>query len=252
MSMTKILAITLVVFALAPLVAAEEITVAAASDLQFALKDIAARYEKRSGNTVKLTFGSSGNFFSQIQNGAPFDVYFSADLEYPKKLEAAGQAELGTLYQYATGKIVLWVRNDSKLDLTKGLAVLLDPSIQKIAIANPQHAPYGRAAVAALEHEKLYDKLKDKMVLGENISQAAQFVESASADAGIIALSLAVAPAMKAEGRYANIPDDFHPPLQQGCVVLAASKKKQTARAFVEFLKEPEVLELLKKAGFER
>jgi len=235
-----------------PALSAEEITVAAASDLRFALKDIAARYEKQSGNTVKLIFGSSGNFFSQIQNGAPFDVFFSADLDYPKKLEAAGQAEPGTLYQYATGKIVLWVRNDSKLDLTKGLAVLLDPSIQKIAIANPQHAPYGRAAVAALEHEKLYDKLKDKMVLGEHISQAAQFVESGSADAGIIALSLAVAPAMKAEGRYAQIPGDYHPPLQQGCVVLAASKKKQTARAFVEFLKEPEVLELLKKAGFER
>ena len=229
---------------------AEEITVAAAADLQFALKDIATRYEKQTGNTVKLTFGSSGNFFSQIQNGAPFDVFFSADLDYPKKLEAAGQAEPGTLYQYATGKIVLWVRNDSKLDLSKGLAVLLDPSIQKIAIANPQHAPYGRAAAAALEHEKLYEKLRDKMVLGENISQTAQFVESGAADVGIIALSLAVAPAMKAEGRYAEISADFYPPLQQGCVVLSSSKKKSAAKEFVEFLTKQEIIELLKHSGF--
>ena len=250
MDMAKLtLTLLLLAFCL-PTLSAEEITVAAAADLQFALKDIATRYEKQSGNTVKLTFGSSGNFFSQIQNGAPFDVFFSADLNYPKKLEAAGQAEPGTLYQYATGKIVLWVRNESKLDLTKGLAVLLDPSIQKIAIANPQHAPYGRAAAAALEHEKLYGKLKDKMVLGENISQAAQFVESGSADVGIIALSLAVAPAMKAEGRFAEIPTDLYPPLQQGCIVLASSKKKAAAKEFVEFLKRQEIVELLKHSGF--
>jgi len=230
--------------------AAEEITVAAAADLQFALKDVSTRFEQQTGNKVNLIFGSSGNFFSQIQNGAPFDLFFSADLDYPKKLEAAGQAEPNTLYQYATGKIVLWVRNDSKLDLTKGLAVLLDPSINKISIANPAHAPYGRAAMAALDHEKLSDKLKDKFVLGENVSQAAQFVESGSAEAGIIALSLAVAPAMKEKGRYVEIPADFYPPLQQGCILLASSKKKSTALALVEFLKKPETVDLLKAFGF--
>ncbi len=230
--------------------AAEEITVAAAADLQFALKDVSTRFEQQTGNKVNLIFGSSGNFFSQIQNGAPFDLFFSADLDYPKKLEAAGQAEPNTLYQYATGKIVLWVRNDSKLDLTKGLAVLLDPSINKISIANPAHAPYGRAAMAALDHEKLSDKLKDKFVLGENVSQAAQFVESGSAEAGIIALSLAVAPAMKEKGRYVEIPTDFYPPLQQGCILLASSKKKSTALALVEFLKKPETVDLLKAFGF--
>ncbi len=230
--------------------AAEEITVAAAADLQFALKDVSTRFEQQTGNKINLIFGSSGNFFSQIQNGAPFDLFFSADLDYPKKLEAAGQAEPNTLYQYATGKIVLWVRNDSKLDLTKGLAVLLDPSINKISIANPAHAPYGRAAMAALDHEKLSDKLKDKFVLGENVSQAAQFVESGSAEAGIIALSLAVAPAMKEKGRYVEIPTDFYPPLQQGCILLASSKKKSTALALVEFLKKPETVDLLKAFGF--
>ncbi len=229
---------------------AEEITVAAAADLQFALKDISNRFEQQTGNKVNLIFGSSGNFFSQIQNGAPFDVFFSADLDYPKKLEVAGHAEPNTLYQYATGKVVLWVRNDSKLDLSKGLAVLLDPSVNKVSIANPAHAPYGRAAMAALDHEKLSEKLKDKFVLGENVSQAAQFIESGSAEAGIVALSLAVAPAMKEKGRYVEIPTSFYPPLQQGCVVLASSKKKPTALVFVEFLKKPEIIEFLKHSGF--
>ena len=229
---------------------AEEITIAAAADLQFALKDVSARFEKDTGNKVNLIFGSSGNFFSQIQNGAPFDVFFSADLDYPKKLEAAGLAEPGATYQYATGKIVLWVRNDSKLDLSKGLAVLLDPSIQKIAIANPAHAPYGRAAMAALEHEKLVEQLKPKFVLGENVSQTAQFIDTGSAEVGIIALSLAVAPAMKEKGRYVEVPADFYPPLQQGCVVLTASKKKAVAGAFVEYVKKPEMVELLKGYGF--
>ena len=229
---------------------AEEITIAAAADLQFALKDVSARFEKDSGNKVNLIFGSSGNFFSQIQNGAPFDVFFSADMEYPKKLEAAGQAEPGSTYQYATGQIVLWVRNDSKLDLTKGLSVLLDPSIQKISIANPAHAPYGRAAMAALEHEKLAEQLKPKFVLGENVSQAAQFVETGSAEVGIIALSLAVAPAMMEKGRYVEVPAEFYPTLKQGCVVLTSSKKKAVAAAFVEFVKKPEMVELLKGFGF--
>jgi molybdate transport system substrate-binding protein len=242
------LAILLLTFTLSA--TAEEITVAAAADLQFALKDISGRFEQQTGNKVNLTFGSSGNFFAQIQNGAPFDVFFSADLDYPKKLEVAGQAEPNTFYQYATGKIVLWVRNDSKLDLSKGLALLLDPSINKIAIANPTHAPYGRAAMAALDHEKLSEKIKDKFVLGENISQTAQFAESGSADVGIIALSLAIAPAMKEKGRYAEIPTLLYPPLQQGCVVLASSKKKPTALAFVDFLKKPEIIELLKTFGF--
>ena len=245
---TCLLAFLLLTLALS--VSAEEITVAAAADLQFALKDVSARFEKQTGNKVNLIFGSSGNFFSQIQNGAPFDVFFSADLDYPRKLEAAGQAEPHTLYQYATGKIVVWVRNDSKLDLGKGLAVLLDPSINKISIANPAHAPYGRAAMAALDHEKLSEKLKDKFVLGENVSQAAQFIDSGSAEVGIVAMSLAVAPAMKEKGRYAEVPAEFYPPLQQGCVVLASSKKKVTALAFVEFLKKPEIADLLKTFGF--
>ena len=144
------------------------INVAAAADLSSALQEVAANYEKRTGVVVKLSFGASGALTQQIQNGAPFDVFFSADMDYPRQLIAGGQADGATLYRYAVGQLVLWVPQDSPLDVErKGMDVLLDPSVKKISIANPQHAPYGRAAVAALKHYGLYEKLGDRLVLGE-------------------------------------------------------------------------------------
>jgi molybdate transport system substrate-binding protein len=232
------------------LCAAQEITVAAAADLQFAFQDVAARFERETGKHVKMIFGSSGNFFAQIQNGAPFDLFFSADIDYPKRLEAAGLAEPGTLYPYATGKIVLWAANGSKFDLSPGLQVLLDPGIHKIAIANPEHAPYGRAAVAALRHENIYEKVSTKLVLGENISQTASFVVSGSADIGIVALSLALAPSMKEKGRYGEISGDEYPAIEQAVVVLKSSHSKEVGRQFLAFLKTPAIQDLLKSYGF--
>src|SRR5579863_6339673 len=170
--------------------AGQELRVAAAADLQFVFQQVSARFQKETGHAVQLTFGSSGNFFSQIQNGAPFDMFFSADVDYPAKLEAAGLAEPGSLSRYAAGRIVLWVRKNSPIDVKEGLQALTDSRARKISIANPEHAPYGRAAVAALRHENLYDEVRGRFVLGENISQAATFVESGNADAGILALSL--------------------------------------------------------------
>jgi molybdate transport system substrate-binding protein len=233
-----------------PCALAQEITIAAASDLQFVFPQVAARFEKETGHSVRLTFGSSGNFFSQIQNGAPFDLFFSADIEFPKKLEEAGLAEPGTLYQYAMGRIVLWVRKDSTIDLSRGLQLLSDPAVRKIAIANSQHAPYGRAGVAAIEHEKIYDQVHGKFVLGENISQTAQFVESGNADVGILALSLALAPTLKAEGRYVLIPESFYPPIDQGVVVLKSSQHKDIAQQFIAFLKKSEIVSLMRDFGF--
>jgi len=227
-----------------------EIKVAAAADLTFAFKDVAARFQKETGNNVKLTYGSSGNFFAQIQNGAPFDLFFSADVGYAEKLAAAGLAEPGSMYEYASGKIVIWAPSASKLDLSRGLATLLDPGIRKIAIANPQHAPYGTAAVAAMRHAAAYDKIKSKLVLGENISQTAQFVQSGNADVGIIALSLALAPAMKNNGRYVEIPAADYPPLVQAGVVLKSSRNKGLARQFLKFLKEPGTVALMERYGF--
>jgi molybdate transport system substrate-binding protein len=230
--------------------AAEGITVAAAADLQFVMQDVAARFQKETGNSVKLIYGSSGNFFQQIQNGAPFDIFFSANLDFPKKLEAAGLTEPGTFYQYATGKIVIWVPNDSKLDVTSGLQSLLNPAIRKIAIANPQHAPYGQAAVAAMKKQNVYDKVADKFVLGENISQTASFVVSGSADVGIVALSLALSPNMKNNGRYAEIPSADYPPIEQACVILKSSQQKGIAGTFLNFIKTPAVTELFRTYGF--
>lgn len=230
---------------------AQEITVAAAADLSAALPEIVAKYKAQTGQDFKLTFGSSGNLTTQIRNGAPFDVFFSADEEYPKQLIDASLAEKDTLYRYAIGRLVLWVPNDSPLDLSKvGIMALLDPSIKKIAIANPEHAPYGRAAEAALRHFALYDQVSSRLVLGENISQAAQFVESGNAQAGLVALSHALAPAMKTKGRYWIVPLDSYPTLNQAVVVLSRSKQSAAARKFLDYVRGPEASSLLKDYGF--
>jgi molybdate transport system substrate-binding protein len=230
---------------------AQEITVAAAADLTAALPDIAAKYKQQTGQDVKLTFGASGNLTTQIRNGAPFDIFFSADEDYPNQLIDAGLAEKNTLYRYAVGRLVLWIQNDSPLDLSKrGMQALLDPTVKKISIANPQHAPYGRAAEAALRHFGIYDQISSKLVLGENVSQAAQFVESGNAQAGLIALSHALAPAMKSKGRYWTVPLDAYPTLNQAAIVLSNSKQKEAARKFLEFMRSPEVTSLLQSYGF--
>ncbi|MBM4123609.1 MAG: molybdate ABC transporter substrate-binding protein [Nitrospira sp.] len=231
--------------------AAQELTIAAASDLNFAFKELAAEFEKTTGSHVKLSFGSSGNFFSQIQHGAPFDLYFSADIRYPQKLEQTGHAVPGSLYRYAVGRIVVWVPAHSQVAVdTRGLEAVLDPAIKRIAIANPKHAPYGRAAIEALTQLKLHDRIKEKLVLGENISQAAQFVESGAADMGIIALSLALAPPMKEAGRYWEVPPDLYRSLEQGAVIVKGSKNPEGAKAFLDFLRGAEGRGVMHRYGF--
>jgi molybdate transport system substrate-binding protein len=228
-----------------------EINVAAAADLSSALQEVAVNYEKRTGVAVKLSFGASGALTQQIQNGAPFDVFFSADMDYPRQLIIGGQAESASLYRYAVGRLVLWVPKDSPLDVEhKGIDVLLDPSVKKISIGNPQHAPYGRAAVAALKHYGLYEKVSDRLVLGENISQAAQFVESGNAQVGLVALAHAIAPAMQGRGKYWIVPAEAYPPLDQGVVVISHSPHAQDAAAFLEYVKSAEASAVLRRYGF--
>ena len=239
------------VFCICEFCAAQSITVAAAADLQFAMQDVAAQFQKETGKDVKMIYGSSGNFFQQLQNGAPFDMFFSANLDYPKKLGSAGLTEPGSYYEYAKGKIVIWVLNDSTLDVSSGIHSLLNPSIKKIAVANPQHAPYGQAAVAAMQKEGIYDKVKDKFVLGENISQAASFVMSGSVDVGVVALSLALSPNMKDKGRYFEVPADDYPAIQQACVVLRSSKNKDIAKQFLSFIKTAAAADTFKRYGFD-
>ena len=245
--MLRTIALATVIFATL-LSFSQEITVAAAADLNFALKEIAQKYQTQTGQSVKLTFGSSGNFFNAIRNGAPYDVYFSADMDYPKQLESAALSEPGTLYDYAVGRLVLWAPQNSPLDLRQGLKILAGAQVRKISIANPQHAPYGRAAVAAMKSAGVYDRVEPKLVLGENISQAAQFVDSGNADVGLLALSLAKTPTM--HGKYELVPTDSYPALRQAAVVLRRSSRKDAAKRFLEFLKSSDARAILDKYGF--
>jgi molybdate transport system substrate-binding protein len=226
------------------------LSVAAASDLQGVLPDIARQFERQSGRAVRLTFGSSGNFFAQIQNGAPFDVYLSADIDYPRRLEQAGLVDPGSLHHYATGEIVLWTTKASGISLDAGLQALRSPGIRHIAIANPEHAPYGRAAVAALRRAGLYEAVQSKLVLGENISQAAQFVRAGSADVGIVARSISLIPNLAALGVSAPIPRESYEPIEQAGVIVRASREKGAAAEFMAFLKSPPIVALLQRFGF--
>lgn len=232
-------------------ISAQTLRIAAAADLQYALTDLSARYEKQTGVKLAITYGSSGNFFAQIQNGAPFDLFLSADTDYPQKLIDAGLAVPDSLQQYAVGHLILWLPKDSPLNFSNGaLNTLLDPRVQRIAIANPQHAPYGRVAVTVLRHAGLYDQIKSKLVFGENISQAAQFVQSGSAQAGLIALSLAFSPAMKG-GTYMGVASvNLDRQLTQAAVVLASSGNKQAAASFLTFLKSSTSQKILRNYGF--
>jgi len=228
-----------------------ELVVAAAADLSTALKEIGDGYQKKTGVEVRLSFAASGALTEQIQNGAPFDLFFSADMDYPRQLITAGYADGASLYEYAVGKLVLWAPADSPLDLEyTGMDVLLDPSVKKIAVANPQHAPYGRAAVAALKHYGLYDRVADRLVLGENVSQAAQFAESGNAQVGFVALAHALAPGMQGKGKYWEVPADAYPALAQGVVVVSGSHHKKGAAEFVEYVRTNDATDVLRKYGF--
>ncbi|MFI5072827.1 MAG: molybdate ABC transporter substrate-binding protein [Terriglobales bacterium] len=246
-----ILCLVAVLLLLAPAAqAADEISIAAAADLQYVMPELTQQFEKQTGQKVTVTFGSSGNFTSQIQNGAPFDLFFSADMNYPRHLDQAGLIEPGSICHYADGKIVLWALKSTKIDISRGLLVLLDSKIHKIAIANPEHAPYGRAALAALAREDIYSRVQNKIVLAENISQAAQFVDSGAAEVGIVALSLAAAPGVRDKGKYFNVPEADYPVIEQGCAILKSSQHKQAARQFLEFIKTPAAARVLEEFGF--
>jgi molybdate transport system substrate-binding protein len=232
--------------------AEREVRVAAAADLKFAFDEVASEFRTRNPDVkITVTYGSSGNFFAQLSNHAPFDLYLSADIDYPRQLVERGLAVKESEFVYAVGRIVVWVPNGSPLDLDRlGIRAVADPSVKKLAIANPKHAPYGRAAEAALKEAGVYTDVKDRLVLGENIAQAAQFVESGSADVGIIALSLAVAPAMRDKGRYWTVPPDDHLRLEQGGVVLTWAKDMEATQALRAFVTGGDGRAVLKRYGF--
>jgi molybdate transport system substrate-binding protein len=228
------------------------LAIAAASDLRYALDELVNVFREAQPDIgVSVSYGSSGNFYAQLANGAPFDLFLSADLHYPRQLTERGLTEADTEFVYGEGRIVVWVPAESGIDVeTRGLQAVLDGRVRHVAIANPEHAPYGRAAEQALRREGLLDRVKDKLVLGENISQTLQFVQSGSAEIGIVALSLASAPSMQAAGRYWVVPADAHGTLEQGGIVLRAAARPDAARAFRAFMMGTEGRRVLKRYGF--
>ncbi len=231
--------------------AAPPVVVAAAADLKFALSEIAADYEKDSGQAVKLAFGSSGNFARQIPQGAPFDLFLSADEDYVLKLAAQGfLRDEGALY--AIGRIALLVPHGSKLrvdgELRDLAAAVADGRVQRFAIANPEHAPYGRAARAALQRAGIWEALQGRLVLGENVAQAAQFATSGSTQGGIVAWSLARSPEVAKLGESALLPADWHPPLRQRMAL--TRKAGADARRFYDYLQQPAARAVFERHGF--
>ncbi|MGA2275150.1 MAG: molybdate ABC transporter substrate-binding protein [Bryobacteraceae bacterium] len=229
----------------------QKLAIAAAADLRFALDELILQF-RAAHPTVDLavTYGSSGNFFAQIQNGAPFDVFLSADVDYPRRLIAAGLARKDSLFLYGVGRIVVWVPAGSAVDpAALGIHALEAAPVRHIAIANPQHAPYGRAAEAALRSLGVYDRLAPKLVLGENIAQAFEFVQSGAAEVGIVALSLVLAPAARGHGRYWEVPREAYPKIEQGGVILSRAPAGPAAQ-FRAFLLSADARRILQQYGF--
>ncbi|MCR4319413.1 MAG: molybdate ABC transporter substrate-binding protein [Candidatus Brocadiaceae bacterium] len=229
----------------------EKILIAAASDLNFAMNKICHDFEKtHPGVKVEVSYGSSGNFYAQIKQGAPYDIFFSADASYPALLEEEGFAVKDQKRLYAVGRIVLWIPKKSTLNPQKGLNIILEPGLKKLAIANPKHAPYGRAAEESLRYYGLWDKVQGKLVFGENISQTAQFVQTGAADAGIIAMSMSISPGMVDRGSYLIIPTESYSRLEQVYTVLQRGKDKSSVTTFLAFAQGKNGKKILSAFGF--
>jgi len=226
--------------------------IAAAADLRYALDEMVKAFcQTHTGVRIEPSYGSSGMFYAQLLRQAPFDLYLSADVQYPRKLSEQGLIRPGSEFTYADGRIVLWASNTSGVAVARlGIEALRLPAVRHIAIANPAHAPYGRAAEAAMRSLGVYQAAKDKLVLGENISQTFQLVESGAAEVGIVALSLAIAPGAAGQGSYWEVPLDAYPRIQQGGAILKWSKNPEAAQAFRAFLFAPEGRAILKRYGF--
>ncbi|HHT9159822.1 MAG: molybdate ABC transporter substrate-binding protein [Planctomycetes bacterium GWF2_39_10] len=235
----------------ANVLADEKILIAAASDLNSAMNAICHAFEKSNPDIkTEVSYGSSGNFFAQIKQGAPYDIFFSADSSYPMRLEEEGLAVKELKRFYAVGRIVLWIPKTSTLDITKGLKIVLQQEFKKLAIANPRHAPYGRAAEETLRYYGLWDKVQGKLVFGENVSQTAQFVQTGAADAGIIALSTASSLKMANDGNYWIIPTETYSKLEQVYTVLQRGKDKSSVKAFLEYIQGEKGKKILFNYGF--
>lgn len=227
------------------------VRVAAAADLKFAFDEVVSLVRLEHPELdVAVTYGSSGTFVQQISSGAPFDLYLSADRGYAEQLADAGLADPADVFTYGVGRLVLWTPDGSPVEPSPGLSVLADPRIRTVAVANPEHAPYGRAAVAALRSAGVHEAAAGKLVLGENVAQAAEFVRSGNADAGIVALSLVRGGPLRDIGRWQEVPPELFPALQQGGVVLSGARDAAAARQVRDVLLGTEGQAVLDRYGF--
>lgn len=222
--------------------------VAAAADLQPVLPPLLAQFAQQTGIRAEATYKSSAVLATQIENGAPFDLFLSADLGFPQRLIDADAADGPAPVIYAKGTLVLWARKDAHLP-PPSLALLRDSNLKRLAIASPERAPYGRAALAALKKLQLYEVLQAKIVTAENIGQAAQFVDSGNADAGLISLTSALTPELASSGRYFVVPSDLYPPIQQGAVIVKSTSRRAAARRLLDFLLSAPVQAELARRG---
>jgi molybdate transport system substrate-binding protein len=227
------------------------LSVAAAANLKGAADELKRAFEAtHPGVDVVLSFGASGSFFAQLENGAPVDVFLSADREYPAKVVEAGLAAAADERIYAVGKLVAWLPPGSTLDLEgRGLAALAGPAVRRVAIANPAVAPFGRATMAALQAAGVADAVKEKLVLGTSVAQVAQFASTGAADVAFLPLSLALAREL-ASGRVVPVPETLYPRIEQSGVVLARAKEPALARAFLAFITGAEGRAILQRFGY--
>lgn len=227
---------------------AATLTIAAAADLKFAMAGVVENFRaQHPGNSIEVIYGSSGKFHTQIANGAPFDLFFSADISYPRELARQGlTADAPRLY--AVGRIVLWSLKPSLAGID--LNALPQSVFNKFAIAQPLHAPYGKRAQEALQHAGVWEALQGKLVLGENIAHTAQFIDSGAADAGIVALSLVLSPVMQGKGAWTLIPAQWHTPLEQGYVILARARDNALAKSFAEYVNAEPARKVMRRYGF--
>jgi len=245
----KRLFIALTLVFLMPAVALAELTVAVAANVQYTFEEIAAEFKKETGGSVKAVFGSSGKFTSQIENGAPFDIFLSADIEYPKTL-LLEKLTHNAPEIYGFGKLVLWTMTD--VDISGGMDILKEKAVKKIAIASPKTAPYGRQAVNALKYYKLYDDVHKKLVYGESIAQTNQFITSEAADVGFTAKAIVLAPNMKDQGRWVEVPQEAYEPIAQAVVILKHAEKGNLveAKRLFDFLFSDQARAIFEKYGY--
>jgi molybdate transport system substrate-binding protein len=244
------LLLAMAVLGAAPAAFAEPLSIAAASDLTYVIDELGAAFRKEApAADIKVSLGASGNFYAQIKSGAPFQVFLSADLRYPQQLAQEGAADGATLFTYALGRLAMWTM-DPRLDLKQGLRVLNDARVTRVAIANPEVAPYGRAAKAALEHLGYWDAVKGKLVTGENIAQTAQFVQTGNAQLGFVSYATVMAPRLKGAGSYYLVPDQGLAQIEQGAVITARGKDSALAAQFMRFLRGGTARAILLRHGF--